>query len=87
MPVGFGRSRRRLRAKAGPNFRTQRRTFVGGLDPALSEELLNVTVVQGKAQIEPNGVPDDLGWELVASIGYGLPVRDLPRHLPGPPPS
>ena len=32
-------------------------------------------------------MPDDLGWELVASVGDGLHGAALPRTIPGRPPS
>jgi hypothetical protein len=32
-------------------------------------------------------MPDDLGWELVTSIGDGLHGAALPRTVPGRPPS
>src|SRR5215207_8325669 len=71
--LGLGRSRRRLRAKAGPNFRTQRRTVsYDTSSPALGEEFLHVAVAQGEPEIEPDRVPDDLGWELMSGVGDGL---------------
>jgi hypothetical protein len=39
------------------------------VEPALGEQLLDVAVAQGEAEIEPNRVLDDLGREAVAAIG------------------
>lgn len=54
--------------------------LVGGLDAALGQELLHVAVAEGEAQVQPDSVADDLGWELVASVRDGL-------HAPCPTPT
>ena len=41
-------------------------------------EFLHVAVAQGEPQIEPDRVADDLGWELMTSIGDGLHLATLP---------
>jgi hypothetical protein len=61
--------------------------FERGLDAALGQELLDVAVAQREAQVKPNGVPDDLGQELVAGIGDWLHPATLPTIVCGRPPS
>ena len=46
--------------------------LVRDVEPAFGLEFLNVSVAQSEPQIELDGVPDDLGRELKASIGNGL---------------
>jgi hypothetical protein len=46
--------------------------LIGDIETALGEEFLDVSVAQGEAKIQPNSVPNDLWWELVASVGDGL---------------
>src|SRR5215207_9218167 len=53
--------------------------FVGGLDAPLRQKLLDIAVAQREPEIEPGGMPDDLGRELVAGIGDGLHRAALPR--------
>ena len=66
--------------------------LVGDLDPALSQELLDVFEAQGETQIEPDRVPDDDGWELMASVRdrdharepttpAGVDSRDVALHI------
>src|SRR5580704_11968901 len=65
--VGRGRRWRSSRANNGPNFKTDRRTrFVGDIQTALGEQILDVAIAEREADIEPNGVPDDRRRELVA---------------------
>src|SRR5215208_4432873 len=61
--------------------------LVRGLDSALGQEFLDIAVAQREPKVEPYSVPDDLGWELVASVGDGLHGAALPRTIPGRPPS
>ena len=56
--------------------------FVGNRDAAFGQEFLDVTVAQREPEIQPNGMPDDLGWELMAGIGDGLHARALPLDHP-----
>jgi hypothetical protein len=56
--------------------------LVGGLDAALGQELLDIAVAEREAQIEPDGVPDDLGRELVTCVGDGLHAYALPLYRP-----
>jgi hypothetical protein len=43
--------------------------FIGQVEPALGKELLDITVTERKAEIEPNRMADDLGREAVAAVG------------------
>jgi hypothetical protein len=40
--------------------------FVGNIQTALREQILDAAIAEGEADIEPNGVPDDRRGELVA---------------------
>jgi hypothetical protein len=40
--------------------------FVGDIQAALSEQIFDVAVAEGKTHIKPNGVPDDHGRKLMA---------------------
>jgi hypothetical protein len=66
--LGRGRPRRIRRAIKGPNFSTQRRSFVGEVEPTLGEQILHVAVVQREAEIEPNRVVNNRRREAVAAI-------------------
>ena len=48
--------------------------FIGGdVQPALGQQIFDIAEAEGKAKIQPHGVPDDVRRELVAS------ERDLHR--------
>jgi hypothetical protein len=51
--------------------------FIGDVEPALGQELLHVAVAQSEPEIEPDRVPDDLGWELMTGVGDGLHAPTL----------
>jgi len=40
--------------------------FVGDIQPALGEQILDITETEGEANIKPNGVPNDCRRELMA---------------------
>jgi hypothetical protein len=40
--------------------------FIGHIQPTLGEKIFDVAIAKGETQIEPNGVPDNHGWKLVA---------------------
>jgi hypothetical protein len=81
--VGSSPSRRKLREYAGlnaaPTAGLSRKKRQGPTQPTL----LHMAVAQGETLIEPDSLPDDLGWELVSNIGDGLHSHPTgPR--PGP---
>ena len=47
--------------------------FIGDVQPALGQQIFDIAEAEGKAKIQPHGVPDDVRRELVAS------ERDLRR--------
>src|SRR5262245_12507867 len=60
--------------------------FVGDVETSLGQQFLNVAVAQGKAQIEPDRVLDDLGGEAMAPVaeqGHANILPD-PPITPGP---
>src|SRR6516225_5872383 len=60
--------------------------FVGDVETSLGQQFLDVAVAQGKAQIEPDRVLDDLGGEAmppVAEQGHANILPDPPIS-PGP---
>jgi hypothetical protein len=42
--------------------------FVGSLDTALCQEILDVSIAEGEAKIRPDGALDDVGRETVATV-------------------
>jgi hypothetical protein len=56
--------------------------LVADLDPALGEQLLDITLAQVEPVVEPDGVADDLGGEPMATVQGGIdghrPI--LPKH-------
>ena len=42
--------------------------FVGDVEPALGQQFLDIAVAQGEAEIEPDRVLDDLGWEAMTAV-------------------
>jgi hypothetical protein len=78
--LGHGRSRRRLRAKAGAKFdNLSPDRLVGDLQPPLDQKFLHIPVTQVEPEIKPGRVPDDLRRELVPAIGEWLHPPTLPR--------
>ena len=41
---------------------------MGAEDPALGEEVLDVSEAQAEAVVEPDGMADDLRWESVSAV-------------------
>jgi hypothetical protein len=54
--------------------------LVRDVEPSLCQEFLDVLVAEREAQVQPDGVPDDLRWELVTDIGDGLHPLILPKR-------
>ena len=42
--------------------------FVGNVDAAFGQQFFDVSEAQREAEIEPDSVLDDLGWEAVAGV-------------------
>jgi hypothetical protein len=40
--------------------------FIGDIQPALRKEIFDVAITERETHVEPNGVPDNHGWKLVA---------------------
>jgi hypothetical protein len=40
--------------------------FIGDIQPTLGEQVFHVAIAKSETQIEPNGVPDNHRWKLVA---------------------
>jgi hypothetical protein len=59
-----------LGGKRVPKFPPDR--LVRDVEPTLGQEFLDISIAEREPQIAPDGVPDDLGWVLVSSIGDGL---------------
>src|SRR5260221_6975343 len=60
--------------KVPPNSRTKLQhpspdRLVADLQPALPQQIFNIEVAQGEAQVEPNRVPDHIRREAVAGVG------------------
>src|ERR671912_2295859 len=56
--------------------------LIGDFEPTLGQELLDISVAQCEPEIEPDGVSDDVGWNLVACVGDRLhpPILPAPVH-------
>src|SRR5882757_1091066 len=66
--LGRGRHRRSRRAIVGPNFNTAADGFIGDVRPTLGQEILDVSVAEREAQVEPDGMLDDNRRKAVAAI-------------------
>jgi hypothetical protein len=42
--------------------------FIRDIEPSFGQEFLDVSITQGKAEIQPDGVLDDLGREAMAAV-------------------
>ena len=42
--------------------------LVGHVDTSLGEHVLDVAVAQSEAELQPDGMLDDLGWKAVAVL-------------------
>ena len=56
-------------------------------DAPLGQEFLDITVAEREPEIEPHGVSNDLGWELMARVGDRMHRAALPRIAKTRPPS
>jgi hypothetical protein len=69
-----------------PNFSTHCRTVTYDVEPSFGQEFLNIAVAQGEAEIQPDGVLDDLGREAMAAIAERGHADFLPDTLLAPSP-
>src|ERR1039457_2362542 len=53
--------------------------LVADLQPALCQQILDIAVAQGEAQVQPNRVPDHIWREAVAGVGDCLHPREERR--------
>src|SRR5450755_483651 len=51
--------------------------LVADLQPALCQQILEIAVAQGEAQVQPNRVPDHIWREAVAGVGDCLHAREV----------
>jgi hypothetical protein len=82
--LGRGRRLRSRRAITGPNFSTQLR-FRRRCEPTLGKQILDVSVAEREAQVEPHSMLDDNRRKAVATISefghsLSLPATLLPSH-------
>ena len=54
--------------------------FIRNINTTLSEQILNISVAEGKPVIQPDGVLNDRGWKAVSGIGDFLHPATLLRH-------
>jgi len=49
--------------------------LIGDVEPAFGQQLLDIALAQGEADIQPDRVLDDLGWEAMATVAKrGMPT-------------
>jgi hypothetical protein len=57
--------------------------FIGDVQPALGEQILDIAEAQGEAKVQPHRVSDDVGGESVASecdrYHHRPPIRNAPK--------
>ena len=56
--------------------------LIGDIEPTFGQDFLHISITEREPQIEPDGMPDDLGRELVTAIGDGL--HSLPYRASAP---
>ena len=45
--------------------------FVGHDDPTREQELFDIAIAQAEAEVQPDAMADDLGWETVMFVAVG----------------
>jgi hypothetical protein len=58
--------------------------FIGDIEPSFGQQFLDVSITQGEAEIQPDGVLDDLGREAMAAVAIialrSRRSRSMPRR-------
>jgi hypothetical protein len=57
--------------------------LLGDVEPALGQQLLDVAIAQGEAEIEPGRVLNDLGRKAMAAVAEREPCRRPTRYAVG----
>src|ERR1700676_1381247 len=71
-----------LSCDPGPEFQNPApHRFIGNLQAALGQEILNVAVAQSESEIQPNRVLDNRRREAKAQIGQLLHAGSLPHQV------
>jgi hypothetical protein len=55
-------------------------SFIGNNNPALGQKIFDITETHREPEVEPNGLPDNVGVKAVTSVGKFLHRADLPRY-------
>jgi hypothetical protein len=56
--------------------------LIGDIEPTFGQDFLHISITERELQVEPDGMPDDLGRELVTAIEDGL--HSLPYRASAP---
>ena len=71
--------------KTGPELQNPApHRFIGNLQAALGQEILNVAVAQCEPEVQPNRVLDNRGREAVPAIGELIHAESLPHQVARP---
>jgi len=74
-----------LSCDPGPEFQNPApHRFIGNLQAALGQEILNVAVAQCEPEVQPNCVLDNRGREAVPAIGELIHAESLPHQVARP---
>jgi len=69
----------------GPEFQNPApHRFIGNIQAALGQEILNVAVAQCEPEVQPNCVLDNRGREAVPAIGELIHAESLPHQVARP---
>jgi hypothetical protein len=56
-------------------------SLVANCDPALCQEVFNISEAQAESVVEPNGMTYDLRWESISAIAGCLRIHQLSLHV------
>src|ERR1700731_1572843 len=61
--------------------------FVGDVEPSFGQQLLDIAIAQSEAEIEPDRVLDNFGWEAMPAVAErshaDSPIRSAAGSRPG----